>query len=137
MPDLIAAEKPIHFQKRRTKNMMLKRYSAVALFGVALSGVIATGAQTSPFSAEAKQKAASLLKQMTLDEKVGQLNESSGRVLPGIAAMNACAVRDLYCMGCGEVLAMSRSVLIFDAVAFKLPPDSEYAGSVYLAERCS
>ena len=55
MPDLIAAEKPIHFQKRRTKNMMLKRYSTVALFGVALSGVIATGAQTSPFSAEAKQ----------------------------------------------------------------------------------
>ena len=76
MPDLIAAEKPI---KRRTKNVMLKRYSAVALFGVALSGVIATGAQTNPFSAEAKQKAASLLKQMTLDEKVGQLNESSGR----------------------------------------------------------
>jgi hypothetical protein len=37
----------------------------------------------------------------------------------------------------GEVLAMSRSVLVFDAVAFKLPPGSEYAGSVYLAERCS
>jgi hypothetical protein len=42
MPDLIAAEKRIHFQKRRTKNMMLKRYAVVALFGVALSGVIAT-----------------------------------------------------------------------------------------------
>jgi beta-glucosidase len=65
--------------------MMFKRYSAIALFGVALSGVVAAGAQTSPFSAEAKKKAESLLKQMTLDEKVGQLNESSGLVAPGIA----------------------------------------------------
>jgi beta-glucosidase len=65
--------------------MMLKRYSAIALFFVAVSGVIAAGAQISPFSAEAKQKAESLLKQMTLDEKVGQLNESSGLVAPGIA----------------------------------------------------
>jgi hypothetical protein len=48
MPDILAAEKPIYFQKRRTKTMMLKRYSAIALFGVAFSGVIATGAQTSP-----------------------------------------------------------------------------------------
>ena len=64
---------------------MLKRYSAIALLGVAFSAVIAAGAQTSPFSAEAKQKAESLLKQMTLDEKVGQLNESSGLVMPGIA----------------------------------------------------
>src|SRR5580698_3741182 len=65
--------------------MMLKRYSAIAVFGVVFSSAIATGAQTSPFSAEAKQKAESLLKQMTLDEKVGQLNESSGLVMPGIA----------------------------------------------------
>jgi len=65
--------------------MMLKRYSAIALFGVAFSGAIAAGAQTSPFSAEAKQKAEALLKQMTLDEKVGQLNESSGLVIPGLA----------------------------------------------------
>jgi beta-glucosidase len=73
------------FSKMETKNMMLKRYSAIALFGVAFSGVIAAGAQTSPFSAEAKQKAESLLKQMTLDEKVGQLNESPGLVMPGIS----------------------------------------------------
>lgn len=65
--------------------MMLKRYSAIAFLGVAFFGVIATGALTSPFSAEAKQKAESLLKQTTLDEKVGQLNESSGLVMPGIA----------------------------------------------------
>jgi beta-glucosidase len=65
--------------------MMVKSYSAIVLFFVAFSGVIATGVQTSPFSADAKQKAESLLKQMTLDEKVGQLNESSGLVMPGIA----------------------------------------------------
>jgi beta-glucosidase len=65
--------------------MMLKRYSAIARFFVAFFGVVATGAQTSPFSAKAKQKAESLLKQMTLDEKAGQLNESSGLVMPGIA----------------------------------------------------
>src|ERR1700733_6162381 len=85
MPGIIAAEKPIHFQKPRTKIMMLKTYSAIALLGVALSGVVAAEAQKSPFSAEARQKAESLLKQMTLDEKVGQLNESSGLVMPGIA----------------------------------------------------
>jgi beta-glucosidase len=37
------------------------------------------------FSNEAKQEAEALLKQMTVDEKVGQLNESSGIVLPGLA----------------------------------------------------
>jgi beta-glucosidase len=37
------------------------------------------------FSNEAKQKAEALLKQMTLEEKVGQLNESSGVLLPGLA----------------------------------------------------
>ena len=58
--------------------MMLKRYSAIALCWFAFSGVIATGAQASPFSAEAKQKAESLLKQMTLGEKVDQLNKSCG-----------------------------------------------------------
>ena len=67
------------------KSIVLKRYSAIALFCVAFSDVVAAGAQTSPFSAEAKQKAETLLKQMTLDEKIGQLNESSGLVMPGIA----------------------------------------------------
>jgi beta-glucosidase len=67
------------------KSIVLKRYSAIALFCVAFSNVVAAGAQTSPFSAEAKQKAETLLKQMTLDEKAGQLNESSGIVMPGIA----------------------------------------------------
>jgi beta-glucosidase len=42
-------------------------------------------AQDRLFSNEAKQKAEALLKQMTVDEKVGQLNESAGLVMPGIA----------------------------------------------------
>ena len=42
----------------------------------------AASAQTRLFSPEAEQKAQALLKQMTLDEKVGQLNESSGMVMP-------------------------------------------------------
>jgi beta-glucosidase len=42
-------------------------------------------AQDRLFSNGAKQKAETLLKQMTVDEKVGQLNESAGLVMPGIA----------------------------------------------------
>jgi len=43
------------------------------------------GGQETTFSPEAKQKAEALLKQMTLDEKVGQLNQSAGLVMPGLA----------------------------------------------------
>src|SRR5277367_6608761 len=65
----------------------MNRCSGFAL----LIGMLATFAATSAsaqdplFSNEAKQKAEALLKQMTLEEKVGQLNESSGLVAPGIA----------------------------------------------------
>jgi beta-glucosidase len=67
--------------------MVLKRCSAIALLGVSFSiGIcLAAKAQTSPFSTQAKQQAQALLKQMTLDEKLGQLNESSGLVIPGLA----------------------------------------------------
>jgi len=60
------------------------------VFGLLLA-LIATAimpsasAQDRLFSNEAQQKAEALLKQMTVDEKVGQLNESSGMVMPGIA----------------------------------------------------
>jgi len=66
---------------------MLERRSAVALLWASLSIVsgLTANAQTSPFSPEARQKAGILLKQMTLDEKIGQLNESSGIVLAGVA----------------------------------------------------
>lgn len=46
---------------------------------------ISAAAQSNPFSPEVKQKAETLLKQMTLDEKIGQLNQSSGIVMAGIA----------------------------------------------------
>jgi beta-glucosidase len=67
--------------------MMFKRCSAIALLGASFSmaSCLAANAQTDPFSAQAKQKAEILLKQMTLDEKVGQLNESAGIVMHGIA----------------------------------------------------
>jgi beta-glucosidase len=64
---------------------MFKTCSAIALLGASFSVMnLAGNAQNGPFSAEAKQKAETLLKQMTLDEKVGQLNESAGIVIPGL-----------------------------------------------------
>jgi beta-glucosidase len=71
----------------RTENMVLRKCSAIALLGVSFSigNCLVANAQTSPFSAEAKQQAEALLKQMTLDEKLGQLNESAGLVMAGIA----------------------------------------------------
>jgi beta-glucosidase len=51
---------------------------------MAASSIPSVVAQTPLFSKDAKQKAEALLKQMTVDEKAGQLNESSGIVIPGI-----------------------------------------------------
>jgi beta-glucosidase len=67
--------------------MISKRCSAIALLGASFSigSCLVTNAQAGPFSTEAKQQAEALLKQMTLGEKLGQLNESSGLVMPGIA----------------------------------------------------
>src|SRR5258708_6079258 len=56
-----------------------------ALLVAAAPRCISANAQPQLFSPEAKQKAQALLKQMTLEEKIGQLNESSGMVMPGIA----------------------------------------------------
>jgi beta-glucosidase len=56
----------------------------VLLFGMLANFAAASASAQDPlFSNEAKQKAEALLKQMTLDEKIGQLNESSGMVMPG------------------------------------------------------
>jgi beta-glucosidase len=55
------------------------------LLAAAAAGCISANAQAQLFSPEAKQKAQALLKEMTLEEKIGQLNESSGLVMPGIA----------------------------------------------------
>jgi beta-glucosidase len=66
--------------------MLLKRLSAFALLCVSLSAITgpSAGAQARPFSTEAKQKAEALLKQMTVDEEVGQLNQSAGIVMPEV-----------------------------------------------------
>src|ERR1700739_1582245 len=67
--------------------MILKSFSACTLlcFSFAASTSPAAIAQVNSFSPEAKQKAEGLIKQMTVGEKVGQLNESAGIVMPGIA----------------------------------------------------
>ena len=67
--------------------MNLSRLSIFSLIlaSIATVTIPSVAAQDHLFSNEAKQKAEALLKQMTVDEKVGQLNESSGMVMPGIA----------------------------------------------------
>src|SRR5215471_8005164 len=67
--------------------MLLKSFSVFDLMCISLSAVIAASAcaQRNTFSDEANQKAEALLKQMTLEEKVGQLNQSSGILIPDIA----------------------------------------------------
>ena len=67
--------------------MFLKRCSGFALLCVSLSiaAAASAGAQDALFSPQAKQKAEDLLKQMTLDEKVGQLDQAAGIVMEGIA----------------------------------------------------
>jgi beta-glucosidase len=67
--------------------MRLTKLYALSLLLASMAAVTipSAGAQDRLFSNEAKQKAAALLKQMTLDEKVGQLNESPGIGMPGIA----------------------------------------------------
>jgi beta-glucosidase len=67
--------------------MNLNRFSICSLIlaSIATVTIPSVAAQDRLFSNEAKQKAEALLKQMTVDEKVGQLNESPGIVMPGIA----------------------------------------------------
>ena len=66
--------------------MNLNRFSICSLIlaSIATVTIPSVAAQDRLFSNEAKQKAEALLKQMTLDEKIGQLNEPSGIVMPGI-----------------------------------------------------
>src|SRR5579871_1176233 len=55
------------------------------LFAVAASGVRPAVAQTALYGPEALTKARALLKQMTVAEKIGQMNESAGISLPGVS----------------------------------------------------
>ncbi len=70
----------------RKGTVLLKKFFAIAMLCASWTAVVCplAGAQARPFSAQAEQKAKALLKQMTLDEKVGQLNQSAGIVMPGL-----------------------------------------------------
>ena len=63
---------------------MLSRVT-LSLFAFLLAAS-AVGAQTSPFSPESEQRARALLKQMTVEEKVGQLTQSAGIEMPGFVS---------------------------------------------------
>ena len=63
----------------------MKMFYALTSIGILLTVALSGSAQTGPFSIVARQKAEVLLKQMTVNEKVGQLNQSAGIVMPGIA----------------------------------------------------
>ena len=59
----------------------------VASVGLLLAMPGAAAAQTAPLTQqEAHRRAEALLKQMTVDEKVGQMNQASGIVIPGLAS---------------------------------------------------
>ena len=64
--------------------MLNENESPVSLFALlVLFAIAATApAQNPPFSPESERKAEALLKQMNLDEKVGQMNQSAGVVMP-------------------------------------------------------
>jgi beta-glucosidase len=62
--------------------MTRKKNLYLCLLGVAGVLTIAAPAQRALISPENGQRAEALLKQMTLDEKVGQLNQSAGVVMP-------------------------------------------------------
>lgn len=64
--------------------MFEKSKSALVLMFAFTTVLIAASAaaQSSPFSPEAEQRAQALLKQMTVEEKVGQLNQASGVQMP-------------------------------------------------------
>lgn len=67
------------------KSMYVKGFLVlVGLFAVA--GYLAAQTSTSMSTVEAHRKAEALLKQMTVDEKVGQMNQSAGIVMPGLGS---------------------------------------------------
>jgi beta-glucosidase len=63
----------------KSKTLALSLLSVLTL----LISTVATSAQTSPISQESVHRAESLLKQMTVEEKIGQLDQSAGIVIPG------------------------------------------------------
>src|SRR6266567_1402063 len=75
-------------QFARPASMFQKRISVLirmSAFTLAMAAPAAF-AQPSPFSPESEQRARALLKQMTIEEKVGQLTQSAGIVILGLAS---------------------------------------------------
>jgi beta-glucosidase len=68
-----------HIRMHKSKTLALSLLSVLTL----LISTAATSAQTSPISQESVHRAESLLKQMTVEEKIGQLDQSAGIVIPG------------------------------------------------------
>src|SRR5580704_8596939 len=68
--------RPIRMLNRKTVTLSL--LSAVALFTLATN----LAAQTSLITQDSQRRAEALLKQMTVDEKVGQMTQSAGIVMP-------------------------------------------------------
>ena len=66
------------------KRVLGRNWLAAALGLLAIAGGLATQA-VAMTADEAHRKAEALLRQMTLDEKVGQLNQSSGVMMPGLS----------------------------------------------------
>jgi len=61
--------------------------SAAMLLTAAAAGQVGQARQATPIShEEAHRRAEALLKQMTVEEKVGQMNQASGIVIPGLAS---------------------------------------------------
>ena len=66
--------------------MHFKMSSAACTLAAALFAMtVHAAAQATVFSPESEQRAEALLKQMTIEEKVGQMNQSSGIVMPLLA----------------------------------------------------
>ena len=62
----------------------MKALASIGLLAVSIPAILA--GQTAPMSdADAHRRAEDLLKQMSIEEKVGQMNQSSGVVMPLLA----------------------------------------------------
>ncbi len=66
----------------QTRLSVLRKFFAFTLFCT----VTAAFGQKAPFSPQNEQRAQALLKQMTVEEKVGQLTQAAGIVLPGLSS---------------------------------------------------
>jgi beta-glucosidase len=76
---------PLRFDVRCSrKSRMFHNHHSARFLKFALAVQLTAQAQTPPFRPEAQQRAEALLKQMTIEEKVGQLNQSAGIELPGL-----------------------------------------------------